>query len=94
MTDVFGDAEPEDAWDRDDTVAVLLVNLLRRLALLDLAADALRLVGGRVELLDEIDQRAHWFAQRRDALDDRGQLRLDDLLDDIIFVRARIEAEP
>ena len=35
MTDIFGDAEPEDAWDRDDPVPELIDNLIRRVALLN-----------------------------------------------------------
>lgn len=32
MTDMFGDAEPEDSWSPDDPVPDLIVNLIRRRA--------------------------------------------------------------
>lgn len=40
----FGDAEPEDAWDADDTVAEKVLNLFRRAAVLSLLAARLRIV--------------------------------------------------
>lgn len=89
----FGDSEVEDAWDPDDAVVDLLRNLLRRLALLDLAVDVLELVGGAAELLDEIDQRAHWHAEHRDMFELHDRQRVDMLLDDIITVRERINGD-
>lgn len=88
---VFGDIEPEDSWDRGDPVPVLISNLFRRLAVLgfarltdDDATDA--------ELLGEVTHLlAH--ARLRDDLTERDQLRLDDIADDIGYLRERIDDE-
>jgi hypothetical protein len=67
--DVFGDIEPEDAWDPDDAVAELVDNLRRRVV----AILALHVVDARLEqrlamLADDLE---HVFARVRDRLIDR-----------------------
>lgn len=85
------DIEPEDSWDRGDPVPVLLHNLLRRLAVVGVA----RLTDDDAtdrELLGEI---THLLAHARllDDLSERDQLRLDDIAEDIAYLRERLDDE-
>ena len=86
MTDLnpdFGDAEPEDSWDPDDPVPVLLVNLLRRARLLAAHDDP---VEHRVlDVLVEVVARA-----RTRELSPRELMRARDLDTDIAHVRGRL----
>lgn len=50
MTDVFGDADPEDAWDDVDPLHVRLALAVRILAAIVDDADPVRAVRRRVEL--------------------------------------------
>jgi hypothetical protein len=77
---VFGDYEPEDAWDRGDDPGTLLENLRRRVLLLyatrpapdvdTLAAVALAVI----------------VARARDDLTVRDRTRVTDLEDDIAYL--------
>jgi hypothetical protein len=77
---VFGDYEPEDAWDRADDPGTLLENLRRRVLLLyatrptpaldTLAAVALAVI----------------VARARDDLTVRDRTRVTDLEDDIAYL--------
>ncbi len=88
MTDVdesFGDAEPEDAWDAEDPVPVQIDNLFLRLAVLD-QVDA----GDHDHLL--LNLLRHAFLQRfKDGITDRARLRIEQALEDIEFVRGRLD---
>lgn len=82
---IFGDSEPEDAWDPGDPVPVLIDNLLRRLDLLDGRPDLSR----RSELLGELEERLDALAGRtRNA---RAQLRYAQLVADLTYVRERLD---
>lgn len=89
MSDVpnpdFGDHEPEDAWDPGDPFPILVDNLFRRLALLD--GDTSRQT--RQSLLDIIEHRLARYRRLRDAYDDRDKLRIDQLVEDLDFLRNR-----
>lgn len=82
---VFGDATPEDAWDRDDDPAVQLDNVIRR---------AVALNGRRprtTPLRDLDDVAAFVFALRRTARLDAGELLRADLIDeDVAYLRGRL----
>jgi hypothetical protein len=70
---VFGDYEPEDAWDRGDDPGALLENLRARVLLLyvdTLAAVALAVI----------------VARARDDLTLRDRTRITDLEDDIAYL--------
>ena len=81
--DIFNDSEPEDAWDIADPFPILADNLLRRLALLD--HDHVR--AARIDLLDIIGSRLALYQHHRAALDERDQLRVDQLAEDLAFLR-------
>ena len=82
---VFGDYEPEDAWHPGDSRERLLLNLFRRLALLDGLADhQVR----RMEPTEEIANRlAAWRIGRQDRTA-RDEERARQLLEDLIWVRS------
>lgn len=71
---VFGDYEPEDAWQPDDPPLELILNLLHRLLLLL----------GRQALLDAIEERLDGFT----PTDIREALRAAQLYDDLDHVRS------
>jgi len=80
------DAEPEDAWDASDTVLEQIANLFLRLD----ALEQVRNHPGRYRpLLEEIDQRMRRW--RSVSLNEREQLRLRQLEEDLAFVRSRDE---
>jgi hypothetical protein len=83
----FGDYEPEDAWQADDPIAELIDNLFARLDLLD----GLPRPGRYGDLLDAIERRLHPWAIR-DGLDERTELRVTQLVEDLAFLRLRDEA--
>lgn len=81
----FGDYEPENAWDADDTAEAMATNLIRRLDLLDRAR-------GRDPLDDvisEIESRVARYRRIREQLNERDMLRLDQLLEDLPTLRER-----
>lgn len=84
----FGDYEPEDAWDATDAVAVQIGNLLHRLDLLDGHADA---AGRWRGCLTDLEYRLRPFVERRNTgqLSERDALRVDQLVEDVMFVRQR-----
>lgn len=81
----FGDYEPEDAWDADDTAQAMVLNLVRRLDLLDRE----RGFDPIEEQIAEIEMRVSRYRRIREQLSERQQLRLDQLLEDLPTVRER-----
>lgn len=49
----FGDIEPEDSWDADDSVPEMVRNILRRLALLVVLRELGEAAQRRLELIEE-----------------------------------------
>jgi hypothetical protein len=80
---VFGDIEPEDAWDADDDDETLTNNLRRRVLLLYLT----RPMPNTGTLADIAV--ATIRARARDDLTPRDQTRIADLFDDIAYLAAR-----
>lgn len=84
---LFGDSEPEDGWDPDDSVAEQVDNLVRRAELL--SRRRVRLAGdgaaATLDALSDIVRRA-----RRKRLYGRDLVRADQLDEDIAFVRGRL----
>ena len=85
----FGDYEPEDAWQPDDPVPLLIGNLLARLDILDGLPHRRRFV----DLLDLVEDRLRPWLARRDGLENRAQVRIDQLAEDLAFLRQRDEVE-
>lgn len=84
---LFGDTEPEDAWDAGDAIPEQVGNLVRRLELL--LRRRVRLTGDSVQ--DQVDQIAEAVRKaRRKRLYGRDLLRADQLDEDIGFVRSRL----
>jgi hypothetical protein len=80
----FDDAEPEDAWDAEDPIPVQIDNLFLRLAVLDM------LDGDHDHLLLNLLKRS--FIQRRTSnITDRARVRIEQALEDIEFVRGRLD---
>lgn len=87
MSDVFGDTEPEDAWDAGDTIPEQVDNLIRRLELL--LRRRVRLAGDTVE--DQLAQIARLVrSARRRRLIGREIVRADQLDEDIAYIRSRL----
>ena len=84
MTD-FGDYEPEDAWDVDDDPRDMVVNLRRRLDLLDRETGNDHLD----DLIGVIEQRAGRYRRIYEQLNERQQLRVDQLFEDLPVLRER-----
>ena len=81
----FDDAEPEDAWDAEDPIPVQIDNLFLRLAVL---ADVVP--GDHDHLLLNLLKVS--FLQRRTSnISDRARLRIEQALEDIEFVRGRLD---
>ena len=79
----FGDDEPEDAWDPDDPLPDLIHNLERRVHLLE-----------RFSLRDRLDELEQARARIEQLdLDDRERLRLRQLIEDLAFLRDRLDRE-
>ena len=87
MSEVFGDYEPEDAWDATDSIAAQIDNLLKRLDALQVADAAGR---WRFALVD-LEQRIRPWIERRDSgqLSARDELRVTQFLEDLGFLRDR-----
>jgi len=83
---VFGDAEPEDAWDPDDELEVCVDNLRRRLALLGEELDPYGDPALDLAELAELLPRA----RARTDLTPRDALRLRHLEDDLELTQARL----
>jgi len=82
---MFGDYEPEDAWHPHDPRPVLVINLFRRVALLDGFADhAVR----RMDELDEIAGRLEAWRRGHDDRTARQEERARQLLEDLAWVRS------
>ena len=82
----IADYEPEDAWDASDSARDQVLNLGRRLALLDGGAEPQ--LGSLLTAVDQITERIQ--LRRQQPLSSRDQLRLLQLLDDLRFVRSRL----
>lgn len=82
----FGDYEPEDAWDATDTPAQQIINLFRRMALVDGQPEPRTSdLPARLDMLEDRIRRA-----RRSGMDPRTAHRLAQLVEDVGFVRGRI----
>ena len=95
---VIGDIEPEDSWDTLDTVPDQLDNLNRRLVLLEqqripaaYPPPGTRSYG---ELVDALVFRLWFFQQHRANLSARDRVRVDQLADDLEYVRDRLDCDP
>lgn len=82
----FGDDEPEDAWDRGDTVEEQVTNLVYRALLLEAgwhvpSGDDATILDALADVVDRA---------RRHRLTHRERIRTDLLDEDIAFVRARL----
>jgi hypothetical protein len=88
VSEAFGDFEPEDAWDATDAIAIQIGNLLERFDLLDhVPGTAGRWRGCLVDL----EYRLRPYVERRATgqLSERDALRVDQLVEDLLFVRQR-----
>jgi len=81
----FSDYEPEDAWDDDDDAIDMVINLRRRLDLLDQMHPS----NGIDEMISEIEQRVSAYRRIREQLGERDQLRVDQLIEDLPTLRER-----
>lgn len=82
----IGDYEPEDAWDPGDPFPVLFDNLLRRIALLD---DRPVNIARRAVIDESIGYDVASLVAVRDSRTERDRLRIDQLVDDVAFLRTR-----
>jgi hypothetical protein len=85
---IFGDDEPEDAWAPEDPFGLLLDNLYRRLALLE--AEPITVY--RHALLDVLQVRVYPLMLRRADLGDRDRVRVDQLIQDLNYLRGLLSA--
>jgi len=88
VSDTF-DWEPEDSWHPDDHIALQIDNLLQRLELLDRHRGN---GAGRWRwLIAELDNRLRpfWTDAVNGQLEQRDELRLHQLTEDLEFVRRR-----
>ena len=83
----FGDDEPEDGWDADDTIDAQLANLRLRMQLLEASISS---DFARVAELDALTERLIAWRLLRATVTPREALRADDLEADLAFVRSRI----
>lgn len=81
---LYGDSEPEDAWDAADPTPILLENLRRRLTILEQGITP-------EEQLDVIRRRLG--AVRIRILTDAEQIRVDLIAEDVEFLLGRLEDE-
>jgi hypothetical protein len=88
---VYGDAEPEDAWQADDPTGVLLDNVDRRCAILG-EPTRLHAEADDLEWLAELEQRLHRLIVIRDQFTERDRMRVDLIAADLAFLRTRLEA--
>lgn len=84
---MFGDDEPEDAWDPADAVSDLLDNLRLRVQLLEAT---IALDFAFVAELDSLEERLTAWRLLRAVPSARDALRAEQLADDIAFVRSRL----
>lgn len=82
---LFGDYEPEDAWDDGDDREAHTHNLWQRLKALD---DGLTSVPDHD--LDAIVERIRYWRGRRGTLDTRASLRLDQLIEDAALTSRQV----
>ena len=84
---VFGDDEPEDAWDPIDPVPELIDNLRRRMALLEVA-----IAGDFADVaeLDGLEMRLAAWRLLRNSPPDAELERARMLEEDLAYVRSRI----
>lgn len=85
MTEIVGDALPEDAWDADDPPALQLQQLVRRVQ--QVTGTRVRLSGDVHAVLDALEEITRIAARTR--LWGDNLLRADLVLDDIVTVRER-----
>lgn len=83
---VIGDYEPEDAWDRGDPFPILFDNLIRRIALLD---DRPIHLARRAVIDSTIGYDVAALVASRDSRNERARLRIDQLVDDLAYLRLR-----
>lgn len=83
---VFGDSEPEDAWQADDPIPLQIENLLKRLDVLEGQASARGRFG---TILDVIGNRLRPWEDRYAQLSDREKVRVSQLAEDLQFLRDR-----
>lgn len=88
MSNVFGDYEPEDAWCIEDDNPALLHNLFARLALVDHKPEPS--LPDDVSKLDAIVERVRELRALRGTFDTRAALRVDQLVDDVRYMRGRV----
>lgn len=89
MNDIFGDVEPEDAWDRDDPLAALLDNVRRRLGIAAGDLNGLHLN----QIHDELVDVAEDINRTRGGMDPDARTRLDMILTDLEFIGDRLVRE-
>ena len=82
------DWEPEDTWDIEDSVCAQIDNLLKRLDLLDGQRDP---AGRWRGMIVDLEHRVRPWVEQRDTgrLNEREVLRVDQLVEDLEFVRDR-----
>lgn len=85
--DVFGDIEPEDAWDADDPTDELVDNLRRRVLLLYLRRPTPN-TGTLADIAVAVIR-----ARARNDLGPRDLTRIADLFDDIAFLAERLDPD-
>jgi hypothetical protein len=84
---LFGDVEPEDAWDRGDSTDLLIANLIARAILLE--RRWVRVPGD--DPAATLDALAALVAvARRRRLTGRDLVRADELDADIVYLRGRL----
>lgn len=83
------DWEPEDSFDAGDRAEDMARNLVMRLDALD-ASRGIRPID---DLIASIEQRASAYQRIREQLDERQQLRLDQLREDLPTLRERSRHE-
>lgn len=89
MTYVFGDAEPEDSWDRDDPAGVLLDNLARRCAVLGEAVTFRAADDDRARLA-EIVRVLYRLVDTSRHRSDRDNARVQMVSADVEYLRHRL----
>ena len=87
----FADIEPEDAWDTLDPIPEQLANINRRLVLLEQQRNPAPYpppgTSSYGELVAALQFRLWFFRQHRSALSARDQVRVDQIVDDLEYIR-------
>ena len=95
---MFDDIEPEDSWDTLDPIPEQLANINRRLVLLEQQRNPPRYppagTSSYGELVDALVFRLWFFQQHRTALTTRDELRVDQIADDLEYIRDRLDTAP